>query len=278
MSQHTLTLLRFTYKKLKEKLTVSDSKKLFHEQFPYVIPGLYKKIVDEILVELNLLNHQNEFKQDDLFCVGLTETFKEFTKGYSPDTHLDLLFESLCSSTNFEAKEIKEISQKSQKEFSDKSSKDIFKLLKEKSNAKLYPSRILNLGIYILISNSKDFKEKNEIEINNKISEKSQKEFENKSFNDTLKILKEKSNSKLYSSRILNLGIYIIISNSPDFKGGNESDTNKIIPDIFEKLNLSINKAEKDIGIYKSTISKMEQAKELIEELKIKDKKKDKNK
>ena len=214
MSQHTLTLLRFTYKKLKEKLTVSDSKKLFHEQFPYVIPGLYKKIVDEILVELNLLNHQNEFKQDYLFCIGLTETFKEFTKGYKPEKHLDQLFDSLCSSANFQAKEIKEISQKSQKEFSNKSSKDISKLLTEKINSKLYPSRILNLGIYILISNSKDFKEKNETEMN------------------------------------------------------------KIISDIFEQLNLSSDKAEKDIGIYKSGISKMEQAKELIEELRIKDRKK----
>ena len=215
MSQHTLTLLRFTYKKLKEKLTVSDSKKLFHEKFPYVIPGLYKRIVDEMLVELNLLNHQNEFTQDYLFCVGLTETFKELMKGYKPEKHLDLLFESLCSSTNFKAKEINEISKKSQKEFKDKKSKDILKLLIEKSNYKLYPSRILNLGIYILISNSLDFKEKN------------------------------------------------------------ESDKNKINSDVFEKLSLSANKAEKDIGIYKSSISKMEQAKELIEELRIKDKKKD---
>ena len=214
MSQHTLTLLRFTYKKLKEKLTVSDSKKLFHEQFPYVIPGLYKRIVDEMLVELNLLNHQNEFTKEYLFCVGFTETFKELTKGYKPEKHLDNLFESLCSSSNFEAKEIKEISQQSQKEFSNKPSKDILKLLKEKSNSKLYPSRILNLGIYILISNSKDFKENNETEMN------------------------------------------------------------KIISDIFEKLDLSPNKAEKDIGIYKSSLSKMEQAKELIEELRIKDKKK----
>jgi len=214
LSQHTLTLLRFTYKKLKEKLTVSDSKKLFHEKFPYVIPGLYKKIVDEMLVELNLLNHQNEFTQDYLFCVGLTETFKELMKGYKPEKHLELLFESLCSSTNFQAKEINEISKKSQKEFKDKTSKDILKLLIEKSNSKLYPSRILNLGIYIIISNSQDFKKKN------------------------------------------------------------ESDKNKMNSDIFEKLSLSANKAEKDIGIYKSSISKMEQAKELIEELRIKDKKK----
>ena len=213
MSQHTLTLLRFTYKKLKEKLTVSDSKKLFHEQFPFVIPGLYKRIVDEMLVELNLLNHQNEFTQDYLFCVGLTETFKELMKGYKPEKRLDLLFESLCSSTNFEANVIQEISKKSRKEFRDKSSKDILKLLREKSNPKIYPSRMLNLGIYLLISDSQDFQEKN------------------------------------------------------------EAEKNKIIVDTFKKLNLSFDKAEKDIGIYKSSITKMEQAKELIQELKIKDKK-----
>ena len=215
MSQHTLTLLRFTYKKLKEKLTVSDSKRLFHEKFPYVIPGLYKRIVDEILVELNLLNHQNEFTQEYLFCIGLTETFKELMKGYQPKKHLDLLFESLCSSTNFEAKEINEISQKSQEEFKNKTSNEILKLLIEKSNSKLYPSRILNLAIYILISSAQDLNEKE------------------------------------------------------------ESGRNKMISNIFEKLNLSANKAEKDIGIYKSSISKMEQAKELIEELRTKDKKKE---
>ena len=54
---------------------------------------------------------------------------------------------------------------KSQKELKDKTSKDILKLLVEKSNSKLYPSRILNLGYIILISNSQDFKEKNESEI-----------------------------------------------------------------------------------------------------------------
>jgi photosystem II biogenesis protein Psp29 len=139
-------------------------------------------------------------------------------RGYKPENHLDLLFESLCNSTNFDSKEIKEISQKSRKEFDDKSLKDIYKLLKEKSDSKLYPSRILNLGIFKIVSNSKDF------------------------------------------------------------KGKNESEMNNVITDIYKELNLSSNKAEKDIGIYKSSIKKMEQAKELIEELRIKDKQKDPNK
>ena len=72
----------------------------------------------------------------------------------------------------------------------------------------------------------------------------------------------------------MNLAIYILISNSQDLKEKDESQRNKMISDIFEKLNLSTSKAEKDIGIYKTSISKMEQAKELIEELRTKDKKK----
>ncbi len=195
-------------------MTVSDSKKLFHEQFPYVIPGLYKRIVDEMLVELNLLKHQNEFIQDDLFCVGLTETFKELTIGYKPEEHLVLLFESLCNSSNFEPKKIKEISRNTLEEYKEKSLKEISNLLKEKSTSNLYSSRILNLGIYFIIANAKDFKELN------------------------------------------------------------DSEKNKAISDNIENLKLSVNKAEKDISIYKSSIKKMEQAKELLEETIIQNKRK----
>ena len=205
----------FTYKKLKEKLTVSDSKKLFHEQFPYVIPGLYKRIIDEMLVELNLLNHKNEFIQEDLFCVGLTETFRELTKGYEPDVHLALLFESLCNSSNFDPSKIKENSKKTLQQYKEKSLKEVSTVLEEKSTSNLYPSRILNIGIYLIIANATDF---------NKIK---------------------------------------------------DSERNKTILDIIKNLNLSVNKAEKDIGIYKSSIKKMEQAKELLEEAKKQNKKKD---
>ena len=216
MTQHTLWLLRFTYKQLKEKLTVSDSKKLFHEQFPYVIPGLYKRIVDEMLVELNLLNHQNEFIQDDLFCVGLTETFRELTTGYKPADHLTLLFKSICNSSNFEPSKIKEISEKTLEKYKEKSLKEISFLLKEKSASKLYASRILNLGIYLIIANAKDF---------NRVK---------------------------------------------------DSEKNKAISDIIKNLNLSVNKAEKDIGIYKSGLKRMEQAKELLEEARLQNMKKEK--
>ena len=169
-----------------------------------------------MLVELNLLNHQNEFTQDDLFCIGLTETFKELTKDYKPEEHLVLLFESLCNSSNFEPSKIKQISKKTLEEYKEKSLKEISILLKEKHT------------------------------------------------------------SNLYSSRILNLGIYSIISKANDFLDMKDSEQNKIISEVIDKLDLSVSKAEKDIGIYKSSIMKMEQAKELLNEARIQNKKKEK--
>ena len=75
----------------------------------------------------------------------------------------------------------------------------------------------------------------------------------------------------------MNFGIYLIIANATDFKDIKDPDKNKIISDIINKLNLSFNKAEKDIGIYKNILIRMEQAKELLQEAKLKDKK-EKNK
>ena len=206
MRQLTLRLLRFTYKKLKEKLTVSDSKTLFHEKFPFVIPNLYKRIVDEMLVELNLLSHQSEFSQDSFFCVGLSETFNELTNGYEPADHLEKLFKALCTSTSFN------------------------------------PEEIL------------------------KISETTIKSFENKNLDETFNKIIDNSHSKIYYSRILILGIYKVITIANDFK--EESDISKleILTKISNKLNLPINKIEKDISIYKSNLKKFEQAKELIRE------------
>ena len=163
MSQVTLWLLRFTYKIVKEKLTVSDSKALFHEEFPFVIPSLYKRIVDEMLVELNLLNNQIEFIQEKYFCVGLRETFNELTNGYEPKKNVEQLFKALCQSTNFQAEEIIKTSQKTLSDNKDKSLKEISNLIIKNNPKTNYYSRIFSLGIYKIISSANDFIDEEDI-------------------------------------------------------------------------------------------------------------------
>ncbi len=84
-------------------LTVSDSKRAFHAAFPHVIGPLYRRMVDELLVELHLLSRQKGFRSDPLFAVGLVQVFDGFARGYRPEGHREALFRALCGSSGFDA-------------------------------------------------------------------------------------------------------------------------------------------------------------------------------
>lgn len=87
-------------------LTVADSKRAFHRAFPFVIAPLYRRMVDELLVELHLLSHQKGFRSEGLFAVGLIQVFESFSKGYRPQDQRQPLFEALCGSSDFSAAEL----------------------------------------------------------------------------------------------------------------------------------------------------------------------------
>jgi len=87
---------------LSERKTVSASKGLFHKDFPFVIPSIYRKVIDEYLVELNLLSNQSSFYVDGLFSYGLLKSFEIFTNGYEPASHKYKILDSLCKSCDIE--------------------------------------------------------------------------------------------------------------------------------------------------------------------------------
>lgn len=84
-------------------LTVADSKRAFHRAFPFVIGPLYRRLVDELLVELHLLSRQQGFQPDPLFAVGLVQVFDGFARGYRPESQKEPLFGALCSASGFDA-------------------------------------------------------------------------------------------------------------------------------------------------------------------------------
>jgi photosystem II biogenesis protein Psp29 len=88
-------------------LTVADSKRAFHSAFPYVISPLYRRMVDELLVELHLLSRQQGFRPDPLFAVGLVQVFDAFSRGYRPENQTPLLFEALCGASGFDATQLR---------------------------------------------------------------------------------------------------------------------------------------------------------------------------
>ena len=139
---------------LSVRATISDSKADFHKEFPFVIPPIYRKLVDELIVELHLLSHQKNFKQDSIFAIGLIEIFSKFTYGYKPSEHINKLFNAICNCNNFNPVDIN-IYAEELKKVSSISKDDLSEFINKLSNNNKdmdYYSRINAIGIYKIVS------------------------------------------------------------------------------------------------------------------------------
>tara|TARA_Y100001968_G_C19374525_1_gene726897 strand:+ start:346 stop:969 length:624 start_codon:yes stop_codon:yes gene_type:complete len=148
---------------LSELHTISDSKEAFYKEFPYVIPHVFRKLADEILVELHLLSHQNEFKRDSLFAIGLTQSFNELTKGYKPKDHLEKLFNALCNCNNIDPQGIQKSATNALLTIDSLTTEDLRSYTNSKENRsqvllnlfdtnKIYYSRLTILGVLSIVS------------------------------------------------------------------------------------------------------------------------------
>ena len=161
-----------------ELKTISDSKKEFHQCFPYVIAPIYRRITDELLVELHLLKHQKEFKLTNVFSVGLTTVFQDFMKGYRPEEHKKMLFDALCKSNSIDSNEMRRNAERTQKDFSNIELEEIDAFFdnKETSQNELLRkgfenfkktdapySRLSVIGLYTLLKGLKSSPEDNQL-------------------------------------------------------------------------------------------------------------------
>ena len=157
---------------LSVRATISDSKSDFHKEFPYVIPPIYRKLADELLVELHLLSHQNNFKKDTIFATGLIEIFNKFTSGYKPSEHIKKLFDAICNCNGFNPTEINSSSEQLLSKAKSLKKEDINDFLSEFKDKKAndYYSRINAIGLFKLVSEMPTFKDAKDEEINKEIN------------------------------------------------------------------------------------------------------------
>ena len=158
---------------LSVRATISDSKSDFHKEFPFVIPPIYRKLADELLVELHLLSHQQNFDNTPLFALGLKEIFTKFTNGYKPSEHVSKLFNAICNCNGFNPDEISNSYDQlifKANSFTKEDLKEFIAQIKNKTKDKSYYSRINAIGIYKLVSKLSFYKDLNEKDINNEIS------------------------------------------------------------------------------------------------------------
>ena len=156
---------------LSVRATISDSKSDFHKEFPYVIPPIYRKLADELLVELHLLSHQKNFKNDGIFATGLQELFSKFTNGYKPSEHITKLFDAICNCNGFNPIEINSSAEQLVNKAKGFTKEELTDFLSKQNNKDSnYYSRINAIGIYKLVSEMPSFKDAKEEDLNNEIT------------------------------------------------------------------------------------------------------------
>ncbi len=142
--------------------TISDSKETFYKEFPFVIPHVFRRVADEMLVELHLLSHQKNFKLDELSSLGITSAFKDLTKGYKPKDHLEKLFHAICICNGYDASRINNTALNKLDSSSKIKVNDIKSNFIEKTDNNLkiifssenkYYTRLTSIGIYKILEN-----------------------------------------------------------------------------------------------------------------------------
>ncbi len=80
--------------------TVSDTKRAFYTHHTKPINSIYRRVIEELLVEMHLLSVNVDFKSDPIYYLGVVTSFERLMQGYQPDSDKVSIFNAICRSTD----------------------------------------------------------------------------------------------------------------------------------------------------------------------------------
>ncbi|MBD3883798.1 photosystem II biogenesis protein Psp29 [Phormidium tenue FACHB-886] len=211
--------------------TVSDTKRAFYTLHTRPINSIYRRVVEELMVEMHLLSVNADFHYDSIYGLGVVTTFDRFMLGYRPESDLSSIFNALCQSLQ--------------------------------DDPQKYRQDAEHLRSQAVGTNASDFLAK----------VKQLQTLEGGS--GLLEILKPiAGNSKYKYSRLFAIGLYTLLEiMNPDLVK-DEKQRNDALETLGEGLQLSTDKMQKDLELYRSNLEKLSQARQVMEDILQADRKK----
>ncbi|MGG6293551.1 photosystem II biogenesis protein Psp29 [Leptolyngbya sp. AN02str] len=83
--------------------TVSDTKKAFYTLHTRPVNSIYRRVVEELMVEMHLLSVNVDFSYDSIYALGVVTAFDNLMQGYRPEADKDSIFQALCQSVGGDA-------------------------------------------------------------------------------------------------------------------------------------------------------------------------------
>lgn len=76
--------------------TVSDTKRTFYTLHTRPINTIYRRVVEELMVEMHLLSVNVDFSYDAVYALGVVTSFDRFMDGYQPERDQESIFRAIC--------------------------------------------------------------------------------------------------------------------------------------------------------------------------------------
>jgi photosystem II biogenesis protein Psp29 len=91
-------LTKSLYNPVNNQSTVSDTKRNFYSQHTRPINSIYRRVVEELVVEMHLLSTNVDFDYNPIYALGVVSSFDRFMASYRPEGDKQSIFVALCQS------------------------------------------------------------------------------------------------------------------------------------------------------------------------------------
>jgi len=109
--------------------TVSDTKRTFYSLHTRPIHTIYRRVVEELMVEMHLLQVSVDFRYNPIYGLGVVTSFERFMQGYQPELDKESIFNALLQAVESDPQIYRQDAQHLQNLATSLSSQDLIAVL-----------------------------------------------------------------------------------------------------------------------------------------------------
>jgi photosystem II biogenesis protein Psp29 len=201
--------------------TVSDTKREFYHLHTRPVNSIYRRFVEELMVEIHLLSVNTDFRYDPIFALGVVSAFERFMQGYKPESDKQSIFNALAKSAGGDPSQYRQ------------DAAAILDSAKQLTIAQLTQQISALDSINLDLANSGNF------------------------LISTLKAIAERNPFKY--SRLFAIGLYsLLVAIDPEALK-DEQQRQQILEQFSASLHLTPDKFQKDLELYRGNLDKFDQ-------------------
>jgi photosystem II biogenesis protein Psp29 len=205
--------------------TVSDTKRDFYTYHTRPINSIYRRVVEELMVEMHLLAVNADFAYNPIFALGVVTAFNKFMQGYRPEKDKDSIFNALCRS-------VQDDPQKYQND-----ARQLETLAKNTSSEEA----IVALKTGSAIADPNNFAGGFQLDLGSIAN-----------------------NPKFKYSRLFGIGLFSLLELSGAEAIKDSKQQEELLKEISQGLKLPGDKLQKDLELYRSNLDKMAQLQQVL--------------